>query len=156
MDGGWGARILRAARLFGTKTYLVQITVEHGEDLMTDSADPDPENDLARMRFVFSQWTLICIIVIAVSLLLTMFVLIVSVEEYRRQLISYTFAHAPATLGIPFCAGTAMFVVLILRATQGPAEFEGLGFKFRGASGPIVMWVLCFLALVAATKLLWI
>ena len=63
--------------------------------------------------------------------------------------------HFPATFGLPLAAGGAFILVVLLRHTQGPIEFEGLGFKFRGASGPVVLWVLCFLALVAGIKLLW-
>jgi hypothetical protein len=45
-------------------------------------------------------------------------------------------------------AGAALFVVLVLRAAAGPIEFEVLGLKFRGASGPVVLWIPCFLAIV--------
>jgi hypothetical protein len=38
---------------------------------------------------------------------------------------------------------------------RGPIEFEAFGFKLRGASGPIVLWVFCFLSIAAAFQLLW-
>tara|TARA_Y100000588_G_C13362633_1_gene547192 strand:- start:124 stop:468 length:345 start_codon:yes stop_codon:yes gene_type:complete len=63
--------------------------------------------------------------------------------------------HFPATFGLPLAAGGAFILVVLLSQTQGPVEFEGLGFKFRGASGPVVLWVLCFLAMVAGIKVLW-
>jgi hypothetical protein len=34
-------------------------------------------------------------------------------------------------------------------------EFEAAGFKFRGASGPVVLWIFCYLAIVTSIKLLW-
>jgi hypothetical protein len=61
-----------------------------------------------------------------------------------------------ATLGIPLCVVSSVCVVLLLKATAGPIEFEALGFKFRGASGPLVLWIFCFLAMIFALKLLWI
>jgi len=63
--------------------------------------------------------------------------------------------HFSVLVVIPFGAGCALIVVILLRATQGPIEFEGLGFKFRGASGPIVLWCIAFLALMAAVRILW-
>ena len=61
----------------------------------------------------------------------------------------------PATIGLPFAAISALCLVLVLEIKSGPVEFEGFGFKFRGASGPVVMWVFSFLAIVAAIKALW-
>jgi len=57
-------------------------------------------------------------------------------------------------IGIPASAVSALLLVIFLRTTNGPIEFEVFGFKFKGASGPIVMWVLVFLSIVAAIKVL--
>jgi hypothetical protein len=59
--------------------------------------------------------------------------------------------HCAALLGTP---ATAFFVVALLKVTSGPIEFEALGFKFHGASGPIVLWIFSFLAVVTALCLL--
>jgi hypothetical protein len=40
------------------------------------------------------------------------------------------------------------FIVLFLKYSAGPIEFEGLTFRFKGASGPVVLWALCFLVIV--------
>ena len=63
--------------------------------------------------------------------------------------------HFPAMAGLPTVAAVAFVLVVFLRQTDGPIEFEGLGFKFKGASGQAIMWAVCFLVLVAAIKLLW-
>jgi hypothetical protein len=63
--------------------------------------------------------------------------------------------HFAATVGLPSAAIAALCLVLFLESASGPIEFEGLGFKFKGASGPIVLWVFCFLAITAAIRLLW-
>lgn len=60
-----------------------------------------------------------------------------------------------ATVALPLSGIASVCVILLLKATTGPIEFEGLGFKFRGASGPIVLWVMCFLAMVLGIHLLW-
>jgi len=63
--------------------------------------------------------------------------------------------HFAATVGLPGAALAAMAVVLFLEFNAGPIQFEVIGFKFRGASGPVVLWAFCFLAIAAAIKLLW-
>ncbi len=62
----------------------------------------------------------------------------------------------PAMVGIPMAGMAALFMTLVLRAANGPLEFEAMGMKFKGGSGPIVFWILCFIVIVSAIKLLWI
>lgn len=64
-------------------------------------------------------------------------------------------AHAAAMLGVPWAGGAASIVVLLFRATSGKIEFKVMGFEFSGASGPIVLWVMCFLAEILAIYMLW-
>lgn len=59
-------------------------------------------------------------------------------------------------VGLPLAACAALALVVFLEQAQGPLEFSGLGFVFKGASGPVVLWVLCYLALVLSFKLLWV
>ena len=63
--------------------------------------------------------------------------------------------HFPAVVGLPSAAIASLCIVVVLEGTAGPVEFETLGLKFKGAAGPIVFWVLCFLAITAAIHLLW-
>jgi len=63
--------------------------------------------------------------------------------------------HFPAVVGLPLAALLSIWIVLIFRSGYGPIELTVLGFKFRGSSGPIIMWVLCFLAITLAIKILW-
>jgi hypothetical protein len=53
-------------------------------------------------------------------------------------------------------AGVASFtVVAVLKQTYGgPLSFRGLGFEFEGASGPVVMWLICYLGIVFSFRLL--
>src|SRR5207253_10929839 len=71
------------------------------------------------------------------------------------QLADYYKEHFPGTIGLPVAAVITLLLIPVLRETTGKLEFEALGFKFRGASGPVVLWVLCYLAITLSIKLLW-
>lgn len=61
-----------------------------------------------------------------------------------------------AVIGLPLAAAMAGLVVLILRHTEGPIKFKGLGFEFEGASGQVILWVICFLSIAGAIRFLWV
>ena len=63
--------------------------------------------------------------------------------------------HFAATVGLPFAALASLCLVVILEINAGPIHIRGFGFEFRGASGPIIMWIFSFLAIVTAIKLTW-
>ena len=63
--------------------------------------------------------------------------------------------HFAAVIGLPMAALLAAFIVVGLRHSEGPVKFEALGMKFEGASGQVVLWVFCFLAIAIAIRLLW-
>ena len=60
-----------------------------------------------------------------------------------------------ATLAIPLSALAAFCIVTLLRVTTGPIEVEAERIKFSGAAGPIIFWILCFIAIVFGVKMLW-
>ena len=72
-----------------------------------------------------------------------------------KQMDELVLTHYPTVVGLPSAAAAALFIVLVLKAAAGPIEFDALGFKFKGASGPVVLWVMCFLAIVLAIRVLW-
>jgi hypothetical protein len=45
---------------------------------------------------------------------------------------------------------SVVVLVLLLRTVSGTIKFKALGFKFKGASGPILMWIFYFLAMTLA------
>lgn len=63
--------------------------------------------------------------------------------------------HFLATVGLPLAGVTAASIVAIFEFQSGLVKFEGMGFKFSGASGQIILWIFCFLAIVGALKSLW-
>jgi hypothetical protein len=72
--------------------------------------------------------------------------------EFEQDILK---AHYAAIVGLPAGAAVSFILVVLLRQTEGPIEFEGLTFKFQGASGQVAMWVVCFLAFAGAIKLCW-
>jgi len=63
--------------------------------------------------------------------------------------------HYVFFVGVPFSAIIAYVLVSVLEQTRGRIEFEVLPLRFKGASGPIVFWVLVFLALIVAIRMTW-
>ena len=63
--------------------------------------------------------------------------------------------HYATVVGLP-CSGLgALFIVLLLRNVAGAIQFKVFGLELKGASGPIIMWILCFLALTLAMVKTW-
>ena len=61
-----------------------------------------------------------------------------------------------ATLGVPMSAVAALSIVLLLETAAGPIEIETPWLKFRGAAAPVILWILCFLAMTVALGWLWV
>jgi hypothetical protein len=72
-----------------------------------------------------------------------------------EKLLPIVTQHFAAVVGLPFAALLAAFIVIALKHVEGPLRFEGLGFKFEGGSGEVVLWVICFLAITTAIRVLW-
>jgi hypothetical protein len=66
--------------------------------------------------------------------------------------------HFLAFVCVPGSALFSLMLVTVLHSTAGSRqsiEVKMPGFEFKGPSGAIIMWVICFLAAVGAFKLLW-
>jgi hypothetical protein len=72
------------------------------------------------------------------------------------------FTGAPAqNLGIPCAAVAAFAIIAILLSAFPPAsnasgqlEIKVFGLEFSGPSGPVTLWLMCFLGFIVALKLL--
>jgi len=99
-----------------------------------------------------AQWTaIICGVFLGASFVISTVIAIIQDPTLHTLIVK----HFPAVVGLPCAALTSVGLVITLESTSGSIEFEGLGFKFRGASGPIVLWCMCFLGIAGAIKLLW-
>jgi hypothetical protein len=63
--------------------------------------------------------------------------------------------HYATVVGVPCCGLGALFIVLLLRNVAGAIQVKILGLELKGASGPIIMWILCFLTLTLAMMKTW-
>jgi hypothetical protein len=64
--------------------------------------------------------------------------------------------HYAATVGLPEAAILAFLIVITFEARSDSIEMEFFGIlKFKGASGPIVLWAFCVLTITCCIKLLW-
>jgi hypothetical protein len=67
----------------------------------------------------------------------------------------FVLQHYAVIVGLPVAGVFSFIVVYLFKQTSGPVEFEAFTLKFRGAAGPVILWILCFLATAAAIKALW-
>lgn len=72
-----------------------------------------------------------------------------------NELSRLVIGHFKAIIGVPAAAISAFIVIWALSVTSGEIEFEAWGLKFKGAAGPVIFWVLTFLALETAVNLAW-
>ncbi len=63
--------------------------------------------------------------------------------------------HFLATVCLTGFAIVSFAVVIFLRHTEGPVQFEVWGLKFKGAAGQVVIWAFCVIVLSLCAKLLW-
>jgi hypothetical protein len=66
-------------------------------------------------------------------------------------------AHFAAAVGLPLAAIASLVIVVLLESRFDTVEMEAFhGFiRFKGASGPIVLWAFCFLGITGSIRLLW-
>lgn len=73
----------------------------------------------------------------------------------QQAFLKVTQDHFAAIVGLPASAVASLFLVLVLRIAEGKIEVEIGALKFKGAAAPIVFWLVCFLGMSGAIKLLW-
>jgi hypothetical protein len=60
-----------------------------------------------------------------------------------------------AVIVFPSACFAALVAVMVLDQAVGNIEFKALGFEFKGAAAPIVMWAMLILVLGICFHLLW-
>jgi len=63
--------------------------------------------------------------------------------------------HVRAVVGIPLSAVSSFCVVIVSESRSGRIEFEVAGLRFKGASGPVILWILGFWTFTFSIRLLW-
>jgi hypothetical protein len=114
----------------------------------------NPDVHFSNRQDTWMGWILFGAIVIAFMGIIGLWLVALyhSVDIIRQELL---IQHYVAIVGLPTAAMAAFMLIFLFRQTSGPIELEGLGFKFKGAAGPIVLWMLAFLAMALALKVTW-
>lgn len=64
--------------------------------------------------------------------------------------------HYAAVIVLPSFGFAALCLIVLLdERSKEKMKLKALGFEFEGASGPIILWIACFLACACALKLTW-
>lgn len=116
------------------------------------AAGADEDTELSAARRI-AAWLFVAGIFVLGSLAFTLIIYMA-----RRQLDFYAIAvqHFLVVVGLPLAAIASIFVILLFRVVAGgQISVSLLGLKFEGASGPVIMWAICFLAIVLAFYMLW-
>jgi hypothetical protein len=83
------------------------------------------------------------------------FLVLVFTDWIQSDVRSVVIAHSGAIVVLPAAGVFALLVVAIFQFTSGNVEFEVPGFKFKGASGPILMWIIAYAVIANSVHLLW-
>jgi tetrahydromethanopterin S-methyltransferase subunit E len=64
--------------------------------------------------------------------------------------------HYAAIVGLPSAAAAAFIIVTLFRQVVAePIKLGALGLTVEGAGGPVLLWVICFMALAIALRMIW-
>jgi hypothetical protein len=121
---------------------------------MTSTKSTETETGAAESRNFAQKWLkfiVVWTIIVGIVLWWSGFLLTLKSGPWTE----IYFQHFPVTMGIPSAMIGAFVVCTLFRTTEGQIRFGGLGFHFEGAAGPIVMWILCFLAQIVVIYSLW-
>jgi hypothetical protein len=81
---------------------------------------------------------------------------IVAISDYTADWhLQMLHDHFAAIVGLPSASAGAFIIVTLFRQVAGPIEIEVWGLKLKGAGGPVLLWVVCFLALAFALWMVW-
>ena len=118
------------------------------DPIAQDVSDLAEQRQIRRFAFLFAVVAVVC-----AALVFAFTIWVVKSQFVDWELILKD--HFAAIVGLPGAAAVAFVIVVFLRQAEGPVEFEGLGFKVKGAAGQVLMWVLCFMSITAAIKWVW-
>jgi hypothetical protein len=71
------------------------------------------------------------------------------------EFVDFVLRNYAAFFILPYIGCLAYFIVVTLEATRGPVEIEIATIKIKGAGGPILFWVIVFVAVTSVIKMFW-
>ena len=122
------------------------LTSEHKADIALSAANPTARKIV----------TWLCLVAGIGLVAVTYFPVIRAALNQDSWLLEIFRQHYAAIFGLPGAALLSFILVVVFEARFDRIEMEIANvLKFRGASGPVILWVLCFLSMTLAIKLLW-
>ncbi len=92
---------------------------------------------------------------------LVVYAILLSLYAFGVEKVVVMLREKPAyTFGLPICGATAFAIVSVFERfapskadASGKLEFKAFGLTFSGPAGPITLWVVCYLVLVASMRI---
>lgn len=107
-------------------------------------------NALLRRLVISFKWMLSFLLIVLSTVYGYKVIVAVWFEGGFASAIKHNPYHAVA---LPLAALIALGLVLALEQKSEGIKFKAIGFEFEGASGQIVLWVMCYVAIVLSIKL---
>ncbi len=97
------------------------------------------------------------IAVIGIFVFIVLVGLRIALKVYQKPewIIAIVNEHFASIVGLPLAMVASLVIVSMFRYQSGPVELEIAGLKFKGATGPVILWIFVFLSMAIAIKLLW-
>jgi hypothetical protein len=134
---------------------------EHEDSITQQPTHASQKQIEAAWQAEMHRWVIL-IVLAGTGLFTTFFLVYLSCQalwgksEPSNWLVELVRAHYPALVGTPMSAIAAFCIVSLLKVTNGQIHIEvNPAVKFEGASGPIILWILCFVSIAAAFYFLW-
>jgi hypothetical protein len=111
------------------------------------------------MKTFLEKSQALCILTLVIGLMIYAVLLLITLAfspDFLSSFQKFVWANVPSNVGIPCSALAAFGIVSVfwkLHEPKSDGENLGLEFfslKFTGPSGPITLWVLCFLSFITA------
>ncbi|MGD0640902.1 MAG: hypothetical protein ABSC22_09155 [Roseiarcus sp.] len=113
----------------------------------------EPANYFDQRQSSVLKWLLVGLTVVtALAFAATfMVVLVVGFSQLRTEIMK----HLMAIMTVVGMGVWAFLLIVAFRHAEGPIEFEAATIKFKGGSGPVLLWIMTFLSIAAAAKMFW-
>ena len=110
------------------------------------SSQKQSDDRLSNLASFFAK----SVVISSVGLLFFALIQVLLHALVREEFIARNF---PITFGLPLAATAAFCLVVVLRQWSGPIRFEAFGLKIQAGAGLVILWLLCFLVIMAAILL---
>jgi hypothetical protein len=127
---------------------------EEGDD---GTSATDVSEDRWELKFRrFALGTALAVFGISILALAVMYFWVIAVGLRNGLWLPIMEKHFLTVFGGPIAVIVSFSIVQLLRGLHGPIVIESKWVTFKGATGPVILWILCFLSVVGAMWLLWV